>query len=416
LTYFLPRFPDRERSFVTQTTIITAIFSAICLSALILAKPLVLKITSYDFIVALAAYVFFFVNLNWLEYYWIAKRQPRPVLVYSAVRLSVRIGILLLVAYLTRDIPTILWSLVAVEAVRILLVFLFLMWRGIFVSDLRRTEIMEQLSFAGPIGAAGLAQQAGKNIGKIFISGALGPAALAFYAVGSYLQPVVRVTRSGIEDAIFPELVRAHAEPGGAVRLWQRVNVLNCALFFPGFVLLVFYAQTIVTTLFTSAYLAAVPIFSIFAIFLLRKCFNTDVLLRTAGSTGFVLVGTVGALAANIALIVLLAPMLGMIGPAVAFIAAEIMLECYFAYRARKSLGLTVAELADWTSVFRIAISCVLALPILFGFELLPGPVLARLVAASMLYFLIVLLAGYCLGVKDIGRVVRFLWMRLGGR
>src|SRR5688572_33316897 len=66
LTYFIPRFPERDRSFVLQTTLITLAISSLSVSILMLGKPLVLKLTSYDFILPLATYVFFFVNLGWL--------------------------------------------------------------------------------------------------------------------------------------------------------------------------------------------------------------------------------------------------------------------------------------------------------------------------------------------------------------
>ena len=416
LTYFIPRFPERERSFVSQTSIITLAVSTLCLSTLLLTKPLFLKFASYDFVAPLAAYVFFFINLNWLEYYWISKRQPRLVLYYSAVRLIIRLGVLLLVAYVTRDVLEILWSMVAIEALRVLLAFIYFSSRGIFVRDIRRSEMAEQLSFALPVGAAAVLQNSGRSIGKIFVSSTLGPAALAFYAVGSYLAPIIRMMRSGINDAVYPELVRAHNKPGAAIQLWQRVNVLNCVMFFPAFVLAVYYAEPIITTLFTRTYLPAVPIFNVYAFFLLRRCFNTDVLLRTTGRTGFMFWGTIGSLAANVILIMLLSRTMGMIGPAIAFIVAEIALELYYAQRARRVLQLTVANLADWGSIVRIAGGCGLALPILIGFSLLPGPELVRMAVAAPLYFSLVLFLAHRFGVKDVGRVVAYAWSRLHGR
>jgi O-antigen/teichoic acid export membrane protein len=296
------------------------------------------------------------------------------------------------------------------------LIAAYLVRRGIFVRDFRRTELAEQLRFSAPIGASTLVQQSGRNLGKLVISGTLGPAGLAYFAIGSYLQPIVRVTRSGIEDSIYPELVRAHAEPGGPLRLWQRVNVLYCVLLFPVFVLLVHFAEVIIKTLFTAAYLPAVPVFQIFALFLLRRCFNTDVLLRTTGRTGFMLWGVIGALAINITLIALLSRTYGMIGPAIAFIAAEIALEVYFGQRARRFMKLGIADLIDWRSILRITASCLLALPILIAFERLPGPQLVLAAVASVLYFAAVLLLAYRFGVNDVGRVTGFVWSKFSGK
>jgi O-antigen/teichoic acid export membrane protein len=181
-------------------------------------------------------------------------------------------------------------------------------------------------------------------------------------------------------------------------------------------VLLVHFAEAIITTLFTSAYLPAVPVFQIFALFLIRRCFNMDVLLRTTGRTGFMLWGAIGALAINVTLIALLSRTYGLLAPAIAFIAAEIALELYFGLKARRSMKLSVAELVDWRSILRISASCVLALPILITFEILPGPKLALIAIASLLYLSTVLLLAYRFGVADVGRVTGFVWSKLGGR
>jgi O-antigen/teichoic acid export membrane protein len=416
LTYFLPRFPERERALLTQTSMLTLVITLLVLPLLLLAKPLFLKFASFDFLAPLAAYVFFFVNLNWLEYFWIAKRQTHIVLYYTAVRLLVRFGVLLAVAYITRNVSMILWSLVAVEALRVLVTFVYFSRRRTFTSDIRRTEIEEQLRFATPIGSAALVQSASRSVGKIFISSTLGPAALAYYAAGSYLQPVVRVLRKGVEDAVYPELVRARTEPGAALRLWQRVNVLNCVLSFPIFVLLTYYAEPIVRALFTEAYLPAVPIFMIYAVFLLRRCFNTDVLLRTTGQSGFMLSGALGALGLNVLLIAAFSQSLGLVGPAVALIVAEICQELYYAHRARRMLGLRIADLADWRGIGRVAVSCLAASPILVAGHLLPGPALMRTAVTALIFFVLVLFIAYRLGVGDVGRVATFVWRRLAAR
>jgi O-antigen/teichoic acid export membrane protein len=180
-------------------------------------------------------------------------------------------------------------------------------------------------------------------------------------------------------------------------------------------VLLVFYSELIVTTLFTSTYLPAVPIFNVYAFFLLRRCFNMDVLLRTTGRTGFMLWGTIGALVTNVLLILLLSRTLGMIGPAIAFIAAEVGLELYYVQRARQALKLSVADLADWSSIFRITISCALGLPILIGLGRLPVLPLIGMAVAALLYLSFVLWLANYLGVKDVGRVIGVVVSRFRG-
>lgn len=416
LTYFIPRFPRQDEVFVTQASLLTLGMSAVVIGALFAGKPLLLKITTFDFILPLASYVLFFANLNWLENYWIVHRKTSWVLYYSTLRLLLRMSVLLSVAYMTRDVLATIWSVVFVEGCRLLLAFGYLAKRRMFRAILKWPILIEQLRFSAPIGIAAFIQNMGRNVGKIFASAVLGPIALAHYAVGSYLQQLVFVLGSGIQDAVYPELVRAHDTPGGSLQLWRRVNVLNCAIFIPAFVLLLFYAELIVMTMFTSEYLPAAPIFSVFALLLIIRCFNSDVLLRSTGKTGFMIWGNLGALAVNVAIVLLLSRFLGIVGAAIAFIAAEVTVEVYNTFRARQALQVRIADFADWRSIFRIIIACGLAFPIPVGFELLPGPELMRMATASVLYYLLVLLLGYRLGVADIGRVGQWALSLLMGR
>jgi len=384
------------------------IISSACLSLLIIARKPFLEIASYDYVWPLASYVFCFVNLNWLEYYWIAKRRTDLVLYYSAGRLAVRVTVLLIVAYLTRNVKTILWSLVGVEALRLSLVAVYLLRANLLTTHIEPTRIREQLRFASPAGLAGLTQQVSQSIGALFIGSIIGPAALALYAVASYMMRPVRIVVHSISAVVFPELVRARDNPDGALRLWQRTNVVLCVLLFPPFILLTYYAEIFVTTLFTDKYVAAVPLFQIYALWFLRRCFNTDVLLRTRGKTGFMLTGSILSLIINFALMNFLYRWLGLIGPAVAFIASEFLLEAYYTTLIKKKLGVSLVKLVDWKGVRRVGVGCVVGIPVLVAGDYIPGPDVARVVLASLVFVAVCWTVAYRLGVTDIGRLVAF--------
>lgn len=408
ITYFIPRFPEQERAFVTQASILILAISSVFIGILLLLKPLYLKFTTYDFVMPLACYVLFFTNLSWLENYWIVKRKTGLVFYYSALRVILRISVLLIVAYTTRDVFAIIWSIVVVEGCRVLLVFVYFSTKGMFRTEWQWSAVIAQLKFSLPVGISAVIQSMGRNVGKLFISMTLGTTVLAYYMVGSYLQPIIRELVSGMRDAVYPELVRSRDKPVGSLRLWQRANIICCGIFFPAFVLIQFYATEIVTILFTVEYLAAVPVFKVLAFLLICRCFNADVLLRSTGKTGFMIWGSVGALSFNITLILLLSKSFGMIGPAVALVAAEVMLEVYNMQRVRHALKIGIADFADWRNILRVAISCGLSFPILIGFSLIPGPELFRMAAASILYLTVCFLLAYRLGVADIGRVACF--------
>ena len=408
LTYFLPRYPNQERLFVSQNSILILVYSSACLSLFLLARQPFLSIASYDFAIPLAAYVFCFVNLNWLEYYWIARRRADLVLYYSAGRLLARVSVLLIVAYATNDIYSIIWSLVCVEALRLVIVAALLLRARLLKWSLDRDRLLEQIRFVSPIGLAGLLQQTSRNIGKLFVGSVLGPVALAYYAVASYVLPIVQVIRGSIADVIFPEMVRERDDPDRALQLWQRTNIVFCSLLFPPFVLMTHYAELFVTTLFTEDYLPAVPVFQVYLLWLIRRCFTTDVLLRTRGKSAFMLTGTATSIAVNLGLMVLFYQWFGLIGPAVAYIGAEFLLELYYVTLVKKELNVSINRLVDWQKIVYVGSGCVAGLPLLVAAKYLPGPELVSAVSASLAYVAVSWLIAYHLGVKDIGRIAMF--------
>lgn len=408
LTYFLPRYPDHEREFVSQNSVLILTSSAALLTVFALFRKPFLEVTSYDFVFPLIVYVFCFVNLNWLEFYWIAKKRTDLVWYYSAARLFVRLTTLLVTAFVTRDVQTIIWSLVVVEALRLFLVLGFLLHFNLLTFRLDTVRIKEQLFFAGPVGIAALMQQGSRHVGKLFVGSVLGPAALAYYAVASYLLPMVRVLRSSISDVVFPELVRSRNDPAGALRLWQRTNIIFCVLLFPPFAILNWYAELFITTLFTERYLPSVPVFQLYLIWLLRRCFNMDVLLRTKGRTGFMLTGTAVSVVVNLGLMIVLYRHFGLIGPAAAFITSEILLEIYYATLVKREFRLSLSDLLDWPGLWRVAAACIVGLPIFYVIDLMPLPPLVRILLASPLYVAVSWYAAFRLGILDISRIVQF--------
>jgi O-antigen/teichoic acid export membrane protein len=414
LTYFVPRYTNRDRALISQTSAIVLIFSSLCLSILLLARPLFIKLTSFDFVLPLAAYVFCFVNLNWLENFWIAKGRVDLVLYYSTARLIIRATVLVLVAYFTRDVEKIIWSVVATEALRLLLVAGYLLRTRALTNAFTGADILEQLRFTFPGWVAWLVQQADQSFGRLFISNALGPAALAYYSVAGYLIPIVGMVRTAPSDVLLPALVQAGGDPRNSLRLWQRSTVVFWALFLPLAMLLTCYAELFITTFFTAKLLPAVPLFEMYALWILRRCFSFDELLRSRGKTGFMMIGSVLGLAANLALTALLYHWFGFVGPAVAFIISQVASELYYAHMATREFGVTYAKLLDWRGLWQVSLGCLAGAPLLIARDYLPGPELLRAAVSSLVFVSVCWYTAFRLGVDDIGRVATFLVSRLG--
>ena len=67
-----------------------------------------------------------------------------------------------------------------------------------------------------------------KSLGNLFVTKTLGVVALAHYAIGTHIQPVIGVLRNSVSDAVLPELAALKSAKGeGALALWRRSTVVS---------------------------------------------------------------------------------------------------------------------------------------------------------------------------------------------
>lgn len=387
LPYFLPKFPSDERVYVTQAALYQLVFFFIGLVFILLLEPLILSATSFDFILPLALYLFFSVNLDFLEFYWLAKRRSDYVFYYSSARLIIRMTTVVVAAYYTRDVLTIIYALIAVEALRFFLALLYLLWQRLIVSVVHWHTLKQQLVFFMPLGLGSVLVAINLDVGKLIISANLGVAALAFYVVGTYTAPIIDSFRTSVADVIFPEIVSIDTDdPRVALRLWRRATVLYCLILFPMAFGLFYYADVFIITIFTDEYVEAIPIFMIYLFLLMRECFDFNLVIRTLNRNVFTLIGDVIALVLNLGLILLLLDWLGLIGPAVAFIVADLVMAIYLGWQVMRLTRLSLAELLPWGQIAIVLMACILSLPILLIGEYLPVHDLVRAVLFSIMF------------------------------
>ncbi|MDQ3775965.1 MAG: hypothetical protein M3461_17210 [Pseudomonadota bacterium] len=122
--------------------------------------------------------------------------------------------------------------------------------------------------------------------------------------LGAYQIPIMSVVRSAAGDVLFPDMVqRGQGSPMAGLSLWNRANVLYCFVVFPFFTVLFFYADTFVTTLFTDQYVAAVPIFRVFLLIMLRQCFEMSTPLWAMNVNGYFITGNLVAILVKVGFI-----------------------------------------------------------------------------------------------------------------
>jgi O-antigen/teichoic acid export membrane protein len=156
------------------------------------------------------------------------------------------------------------------------------------------------------------------------------------------------------------------------------------------------FAEPIVVTLFSPDYVAAVPIFQIYLLVLLREIFDFGVALRALNRNAPIVHANLLAIALNIGLLTIAIPLWGLPGAALAFVVSRFAEGLYMAVRVMRAYKVGLGALAHWSELGRVAIAGIAAAGVFYGSFWLDHFGLAGIIAGGVVYtvvFLLMLLA-----------------------
>jgi O-antigen/teichoic acid export membrane protein len=363
LLYCVPANPRSPWRLARQTALLT-----LCSSVLVVLVLIALDSSSggrlvNGYVVPLAAYTLFSVNLDFWEYFWLANGRAQPVFFYSAGRLAVRVLVVVITASLTHDFHAVIWALVALEGARLVAAGI-----AMLVVDRSRREPplsepwRDQLRFCIPSGTASLLAMLNRNISNVIVARSLGAVALAQYAIGRFGEPVVATVRNSVSAVILPEMVRKDREGSQpALALWQKATVVNAIMLFPIVVLVARYAQPLIVMVFGSSYLSAALIMQIYMLVVIRECFDFAPALRALNRTRPLVESNVAGLLACTVAMLLLIPVAGLVGAMIAFVIASYVDVTWLGWRTLQAYGVRLRELLPWWSIARTASAAAVA-------------------------------------------------------
>lgn len=398
LLYFIPKDPDRSKGYVSNTIWIVLGTSIVACMILFLFRDPLLASTSFDFFIPLSIYVLLFTNLDFLESYWLAKKQPNNVFYYSVVRTIVRLSAVLGTAMYSPTVDALIRALIAVEAIRILAVGIVMLRLELKPAFIDKSVIHSQLTFIVPLGLAGSLQYLNQYIGQLAISTQLGVVALAIYTIGAYQIPILQIVRGSISDSIFPDMVRQASGNGGDnLQLWKRSNIAYTFLIVPLFALLLCYADVLIPLVFTDQYTGAVPIFRILVTVMVIQCFEFSSPLRAVNRNKMLLLSNVILLGVNILIILLFFSFLepyAIYGPAFAIVLAYIVQLIFLGLAITRVYAISIGDLMKWRSLAAIFASAAISGAVLVIGELTNLPDVVRLPVFTLIfaaaYFLLI--------------------------
>lgn len=366
LLYCVPANPESPWRLARQTALLT-----LCSSVLVVGALAALDGASGGRLVSgylppLAAYTLFSVNLDFWEYFWLARGRAVPVFIYSAIRLTVRVAVAVTTAWLTHDVGAVIWALVALEGMRLVAAAVALL-----MLDRSRREPplaepwRDQIRFCIPSGVASLLAMLNRNLSNVIVARTLGVVALAQYAIGRFGEPVVATVRNSVSSVVLPEMVRRDRQGRGhPLAVWQKATVINVIVLFPVAALVVRYAQPLVAMVFGESYRQAALIMQIYMLVVVRECFDFAPALRAINRTRPLVESNVAGLATCAVAVLLLIPIAGVTGAMIAFVIASYVDALWLGWRTLRLYGVGVSELLPWGSIaktgFAAAVSAVL--------------------------------------------------------
>lgn len=370
LIYFIPRYPEKADIATSQSIGMLVVTSVIGSIIFLAGSDWFMAKASYDFAMPLLVYVFFFINFDVIENYWLAIQEPKKVLFFSTLRVFFRVMVVLVTAFAFRDLWSILYSIIGFEIVKSAICIALVLKNRLVTLRIDHTLLKEQLRFIVPLSAASLIYLVNEKAGQLYLSAEMGAAALALYTVGTYQLPITSVVRSAIADTLFPEMVK-HAASGSqeGLALWRTANTYYCFLVFPVFAVMFVYAELIIVTLFTATYREAADIFRVALLVMIRQCFEMGTPLRAVNANKHMLAGNLLAIVFNLPLLYVLLNTIGIIGAAFAWLFTDVFLASYLARQIMKHYKIGIGGIANWGQLLKLTLAAGLGAPVLWVAE-----------------------------------------------
>jgi O-antigen/teichoic acid export membrane protein len=170
-----------------------------------------------------------------------------------------------------------------------ILLFIYLNRRfPFFWRSFQWSEFRSQLQYALPFGFAAFLYTIQTDIHNYFVSYRFGPSEFAIYSQGCFQLPLIAILYESISSVVIPRMSQLQEEGKKREMLLISVSAMQklALVYFPLFFFLIIVAEEFITTLFTQAYAASVPIFRVNLLLLPFFCVIVDPVGRAFAEVG----------------------------------------------------------------------------------------------------------------------------------
>jgi O-antigen/teichoic acid export membrane protein len=268
--YFLPR--EREREAQTVFHIMLFLFAVGTLAcAALWAWPQLLAIIFHqaplaNFARPIGVLILLWIFSSFLEIAPIANQEVKVATAAIVLVQASRTALFLCAAIMWGTVQ----SLVTAGLVQAVLQSAVLIWYlesrfGHFWRHMDGSLLRSQLSYALPLGFAGLLWVMQTDLHNYFVANRFGPAVYALYAVGTVQIPLINMLQEATNSILIPHisLLQQKNDAREIVYLTARAMRKLAAIYFPVCIFLLIFGREFISFLFTPKYLASYPVFAV---------------------------------------------------------------------------------------------------------------------------------------------------------
>jgi O-antigen/teichoic acid export membrane protein len=396
LYYFVPRKPREAGPYIANALVTLALAGLACLGLLVIFEDSIAGWLSNpqleEHIVLLGLFLVLMLVSALFEIVMVARKQHLAAAWTYGVSDVVRTALLVVPAFVHGGLRSVLLGGVAFAGLRVAAMLRWL-WRE-FGSDLRpdRRLWRYQLGYALPFALAVGIEVLQANLHQYVVASRFDAATFAIYAVGCLQIPLVDLITTSAANVMMVKMAEDDPQSRGkaALALWHHTMTRLALLIFPLAVVLLLMAHDVIVTLFTSTYIASVPIFMTWTLMIVPSVFCVDAVLRAHAQTRFLFVMNLLRLVLVVVLISWCLSTFGLVGAVLVTLVATSIVRVLSIARIAHLLDVPLARILPWGKLAGIALCAVAAAPLAYWISrTAPGHRMVVLLASGAAYWIV---------------------------
>jgi len=393
LFYFLPGNPERAGRYAFNSVVMLGVMGFLFSTALLLNSGRVAAWLNNESLVGYApyaaVYLIFMLMGTVLEITMINRKRFRLATGTYVVSDVLRASLLVVPALITRSLEWTFIGGIAFCFLRVATVFRY--FQTEFRSDIRfdTALLRQQFAYAIPFFSSVVVYILQQNFHQYAVSWHFDAKTFAIYSVGCLQIPLVDFMATPASNVMMVQMGEnlRNGRPERILDIWLETTRKLAFVFFPLVGLLIVNAYHLITLLYTSAYVASVPIFMVWSSSILFSIFQTDGVLRTFAQNRYLLIINLTRLSAIVGLMSLSLSALNLMGPVILTLSGMLIAKTMAIGKTKSLLQTSFAQVLPWKTLGSVlVITMISAVPALLLNARLNMPSIVLLPISGMAY------------------------------